>query len=130
MATQGTAQIDFGAFPGASDASLAVASAGIAAGSLVEAWLLPADTTDHLADEHWLESIKVMAGAVVAGVGFTIYGVNTSQINEPMEMLKGANNITISGLLGSPQSFSQQANAGGRGTLIYGKWNVGWVWNT
>ena len=134
MATQGTALLDFGAFPGASDASIAVASAGIAAGSLVEAWLMPADTADHLADEHWVESIKVMAGAVVAGVGFTIYGVNTSQLNEPV-MPDRFNGAMVTGSATAiawraPTSPGTNEDRGGRGTRIYGKWNVGWVWNT
>jgi hypothetical protein len=77
MGAQGTATLDFGAFPGASDASVAVTGqTAILAGSLAEAWLLPADTADHLADEHRLESLDIAAGAVVAGTGFTIYGTN------------------------------------------------------
>lgn len=102
MGAQGTATLDFGAFPGKSDASVAVTGQGsILAGSLVEAWLLPAATADHSADEHLVETLKVMAGTISAGVGFTIYGVNTSQANDPQ----------------------------GRGTRLYGTWNIGWVWN-
>ena len=106
MGAQGTATLDFGAFPGASDASVAVTGqAAIVAGSLVEAWLRPVDTADHTADEHMVESLKVFAAAIVAGTGFTIYGFNTSEINEQPP----------------PQS--------GRGTRIYGTWTVAWVWN-
>ena len=134
MATQGTALLDFGAFPGKSDASVAVPSAGIAAGSLVEAWLFPAATADHTADEHMVETIKVFAGSVVAGVGFTIYGFNTSQLNEPIanEGLLGR----FSGTGAAPGRGQQRAAdpdavaGGGMGTRIYGTWNVAWVWNT
>jgi hypothetical protein len=102
MSAQGTAVLDFGAFPGASDASVAVTGqAGIVAGSLVEAWLLPADTADHLADEHRAETLAVTAGNIIAGTGFTIYGVNTSQISE----------------------------SSGIGTRVYGRWTVAWCWN-
>ena len=74
MAT-GTATIDFGAFPGASDTSLAITGqAAIVAGSLVEAWIRPVTTADHLADEHWVEELDVTAGDIVAATGFTIYG--------------------------------------------------------
>lgn len=129
MGAQGTAELDFGAFPGGSDASVAVTGqASILGTSLVEAWLIPQDTTDHLADEHLLESIRVMAGNIVAGTGFTIYGVNTSQVNEPLEPIKGAKNVTVAGTLNT-QNYSQQQFAGGMGTRIYGKWTVGWVWN-
>lgn len=111
MAT-GTTTLDFGAFPGASDASVAVTGqAGIVAGSLVEAWLLPATTADHTADEHMIETLKVVAGNIVAGTGFTIYGFNTSQLNEPVSLPLG------------------DGYRGGKATRIYGKWNVAWVWN-
>ena len=133
MSTQGTATLDFGAFPGVSDASVAVASAAIGAGSLAEAWIFPAATTDHSADEHLVETIKVFAGSVVAGVGFTIYGVNTSQLNEPVEIAPPANSVHQSTTTAVIQKIAQpaaKAYGGGIGTLIYGKWNIGWVWNT
>jgi hypothetical protein len=75
MAGTGTVSLNFGAFPGKTDATVAVTGqAGIGAGSLVEAWIFPAATTEHTADEHWVENIQVTAGNVVAGTGFTIYG--------------------------------------------------------
>jgi hypothetical protein len=92
---QGTATIDFGAFPGKTDASVAITGqASISAASLVEAWIFPAATADHSADEHMVERLEIIAGNVIAGTGFTIY-----------------------------------AFADGN-TLIYGQWNVAWVWNT
>jgi len=58
MAT-GTTTIDFGAFPGATDATVAVTGqAAIVAGSLVEAWIRPVATADHTADEHRVEEIS------------------------------------------------------------------------
>lgn len=85
MGAQNVAELDFGAFPGKSDASVAVTGqAAIVAGSLVEAWIRPVDTTDHSADEHMLETLKVFAAAIVAGTGFTIYGFNTGQIGETL----------------------------------------------
>ena len=77
MGAQGTADLDFGAFPGKSDASVDVTGqSGILSGSLVEAWIRPVDTADHLADEHRVETLSVVAGNIVAGTGFTIYGLN------------------------------------------------------
>ena len=73
MGAQGTAILDFGAFPGQTDTSLAVADAAILAGSLVEAWIWPLATADHTADEHIVEPLNVFAGNVQAGVGFTLY---------------------------------------------------------
>lgn len=71
----GTATLDFGAFPGTTDTSVTVTGqTGILSTSPVEAWILPAATVEHTADEHWVEALKVVAGNVVAGTGFTVYG--------------------------------------------------------
>lgn len=126
MGAQGTAILDFGAFPGKSDTSVAVTGqAAIVAGSLVEAWIRPVATADHTADEHLLETIRVMAGNIAAGVGFTIYGVNASQINEPL-MPPGGNPLrAVAGLAEGIKAPS----IGGKGTHLYGLWTVAWVWN-
>lgn len=80
MGAQSTASLDFGAFPGASDVSLAITGqTAIAAGSLVEAWIFPAVTADHSEDEHRVEELTIRAGNVVAGTGFTIYGQTTGE---------------------------------------------------
>jgi hypothetical protein len=71
----GTATLNFGAFPGATDTSVAVTEQdSIASDSYVEAWVSPATTVEHTADEHWVESLRVVAGNIQAGTGFTIYG--------------------------------------------------------
>lgn len=72
---RGATTIDFGAFPGTGDASVAVTGLkGIAAGAVVHAWIKVADSADHTADEHAVEPPMIEAGAVVASTGFTIYG--------------------------------------------------------
>jgi hypothetical protein len=132
MAATGTASLDFGVFPGTSHTSLTVTGqVGITAGSLVEAWIFPAATADHTADEHVVESIKVMAGNVVAGTGFTIYGVNTSEINEPVVTPVHPTSVfTASATTIGVKSAQPGANAGGgKGTLIYGVFNIAWVYN-
>ena len=82
MAT-GVAVLDFGAHPGKSIASVDITGQGsIVSDSRVEAWInLPATSghaggayADHSADEHRIEKLKVTAGNISAGVGFTIYG--------------------------------------------------------
>jgi hypothetical protein len=68
--------LDFGAAPGAPDARVQVIDqAGIVEGSQVLAWLFPVATPDHSADEHVLEQLKIVAGQIVPGVGFTIFGL-------------------------------------------------------
>lgn len=105
MGSSGTATLDFGAFPGKSDASVAVTGqAAILAGSLVEAWIRPVATADHSADEHMVETFQVFAGNISVGTGFTIYGFNTSEVTD-------RNPLTV-----------------GLGTRIYGQWTVAWAW--
>ena len=131
MGAQGTATIDFGAFPGASDASVAVTGqAAIVSGSLVEAWIRPEATADHTADEHMVETLKVFAADIVAGTGFTIYGFNTNQINESLETFGGRTNPTTAAqnVAANPLGF-QQLTRGGAGTRLYGSFVVAWVWN-
>jgi hypothetical protein len=102
VGAQGSATLAFGAFPGASDASVDVTGlTGLVTTSLVEAWLVPKATADHSADEHLAEELAVFAYYVADGT-LRIFGRN----NAP--------------------SYPQR---GDNGFKIYGNWNVGWVWN-
>lgn len=72
----GNALLDFGAFPGASVAALAITGqAAIASNSIVQAWIAPADTADHLSDEHIADPPRVYVDTISAGIGFTIRGI-------------------------------------------------------
>jgi hypothetical protein len=114
MGAQGTATLDFGAFPGASDASVVVTGqAGIVAGSLVEAWIRPVGTADHSADEHIFDPPRVVAGNIAAGTGFTIYGWN------PDKNIGGAPSLMN----------TRDREYGGGDTRIYGQWTIAWAWN-
>ena len=133
MGAQGNTSIDFGAFPGTTDASLAVTGQGaIVGGSLVEAWLFPADTADHLADEHFVETIKIMAGNVVAGVGFTIYARNDNPLIEPDPSYPYPEGIDKAAGIGTrpgPDGRERPDTGVSRATCCYGLWSVAWVWN-
>lgn len=108
MGAQGTTLLDFGAFPGKSDASIAVTGqAAILSGSLVEAWVFPTATADHSADEHFAEGLYIVAGSIIAGTGFTIFGRSFGDVPSDDE-----------GLFKS-----------GNSPLRYGKWNIAWCWN-
>jgi hypothetical protein len=127
MGAQGTAILDFGAFPGKSDASVAVTGqAGIVAGSLVEAWIRPVATADHTDTEHMVETLAVFAADIVAGTGFTIYGFNTSQLTEGLQ--PGGEGAAATGAIGAP-SGDGMPRVGGYGTRLYGQWTIAWVWN-
>src|SRR5262245_5759527 len=84
MGAQGTTIVDFGAFPGKSDASATVTGQpSIVSGSLVEAWIYPVATSDHTVDEHIVETLKAVAHTIVPGTGFSITVINTSELFEP-----------------------------------------------
>lgn len=111
MSGQGTSTVNFGAFPGSTDASVTVTGqSGITGTSLVEAWIFPTATTDHTADEHWADPPEVYAGNVVAGTGFTIYAVVKKRSD-------------IGPLSDSTRIKNVDA------PMIYGQWSVAWVWN-
>lgn len=121
----GTATLDFGSFPGKSDASVDVTGqTDILAGSFVQAWLYPTATADHTADEHLVEGIRIVAGNIVPGVGFTIYGINTSEIAEPLQSPGVA---TFRSAASTVYGYAAPS-VGGTGTLIYGTWTVKWSW--
>jgi hypothetical protein len=87
--------------------------------------VFPAATADHSADEHIAETIKVFAGNVVASSGFTIYGVNTNTLNEPLTAPTPA---TFRSAATSVYGVTNPS-VGGAGTRIYGVWSIAWVWN-
>lgn len=108
---QGTTTVNFGTFPGATDAIVNVTGQGsILSTSLVEAWVFPTATADHSADEHWVDGPQVVAGNVVAGTGFTIYASVKPQTDAkaPTDSRRGNSNE-------NPRA--------------YGSWTVAWVWN-
>lgn len=125
-ATYGKTVLDFGAFPGGSDASVTVTGqSGIAAASIVSAWLRPEATPDHTADEHMLETLRVFAGNIIAGTGFTLYGINDSQQHEPL--MPGGSGRAATAVVGA-QADDGSPRIGGRGTRIWGRWTVAWMW--
>lgn len=74
MGQKGVTTVNFGAHPGSDVASVTVTGqTQIAASAAVDAWLLAKETPDHSVDEHLVDGPVVLAGAVVAGVGLTIY---------------------------------------------------------
>lgn len=138
MGAQGITTVNFGAFPGASDASVAVTGqATIVSSSLVEAWIRPVASADHTADEHLVETIGIKAGTIVPGTGFTIYAFNTNTLNEPVlpptheQSLFAYATTAAAQLIGVKTAAPGigRAGGGGTGTRLYGVWNVNWVWN-
>ena len=53
MTGTGTAEVNFGSFPGANEASVIVAAPGVTAATHVEAWVMGSDSTaTHTASDH------------------------------------------------------------------------------
>jgi hypothetical protein len=79
MGATGTATLDFGAYPGLCDASVAVTGqSGIGAGSRVEAWIdTGTATAAHSTDEHVMAAalLDITYRTIIAGIGFTIVGL-------------------------------------------------------
>jgi len=75
---QGTATLNFGSFPGSSEASVAVTGqTSIGVGSKAEAFIMGDDTSgSHTATDHRYAAalIGLTCGTPTAGTGFTIYG--------------------------------------------------------
>lgn len=123
---QGNTTVDFGAFPGKSDAEIDITGqTGFdPLTHQVQVWMRAEDSTDHTADEHLIETIAVGATNFSAGAGFTIRAWNTSQINEP---LTPQGNNRLRNALTMTLGNSSPSN-GGKGTRLYGKWNINWKW--
>ena len=122
MGAQGTATLNFGAFPGDTDTSVTVTGqVGIDATSLVEAWIRPGATADHTADEHIVDAPIVVAGNIVAGTGFTIYGVARDGIPVPDAIYRNQ--------APNPGSQPDTQERGRTSPMPYGTWSVAWVWN-
>ena len=125
----GETTINFGAFPGKSDASVVITGqSAILTGSMLNAWIVPKDTADHSADEHMIETIKIFAGNIVAGVGFTIYAFDTNQIGEP-ELPKRLPRFSGTGQdSGGGKQDVQIQNIGGKFPRPYDLFTIAWSW--
>lgn len=80
----GTDVLDFGAFPGASEAGKFIFAGGVTGTSNIDCWIRPVATADHSSDEHIHENIEIRLGLVTAGVGFVINGHEGNSFGDAM----------------------------------------------
>lgn len=75
MGAQGTATINFGAIGSVGNRSSVnvTGQASILSNSAVEGWLRLEATAEHPVDDLLIDPVKVIAGNIVAGTGFTLY---------------------------------------------------------
>lgn len=113
MGATGTATLDFGAYPGKVDATIAVTGqTGILSGSRVEAWIdTGTATAAHSKDEHIMVNalMDVTYGNISAGTGFTIYGLVRDH--------PGVGGIT-----------SRFQNIAKPVSRLYGTFTIAWAW--
>lgn len=79
----GTATIDWGSFPGANEASVAVTGqGGITTTSHVEAWYMEETLGAKTAADHGYAAMitSLSCGDISNGVGFTIYGKSPEKL--------------------------------------------------
>jgi hypothetical protein len=120
MGAQGTATLDFGAFPGSSVAYVDVVAAGVVAASAVEAWIRPVASTDHTDVDHVAAPMKVV-GVYVSDGNIRIYGINQNDVIPPLEpqpVAMSAGSLRTKTLLDRQKS-----------PMFVGQFNVWWVWN-
>jgi hypothetical protein len=79
----GTATIDFGALPGANEASVVVTGIGTIGGSaLAEAFFMRSTSASHTVNDHSYAALLtgLTCGDVVAATGFTIYARSAEKL--------------------------------------------------
>jgi hypothetical protein len=124
----GTSIVDFGDFPGTTDAELDVTGlTNIQAGSQVMCWIAPVATADHSADEHLVEPLFVYAIDIVAGVGFTLRVVTGNQRFEAA-LRNTYHRGTVAARLGPGQRRPGQVILALRDPEVWGEWTIGWLY--
>jgi len=110
MSANGQTTVNFGAFPGTSEASVDVAGqTGLVVTSEVEGWVLPVDTATHTADENKIERIRVI------GFWFVNDTLRLVAYDNASPAWKDVNYDT--------------KNPGAQAQRLYGEYNLGWAWN-
>jgi hypothetical protein len=121
MGAQGTAVLDFGAFPGSNVAYTDVAAPGIIATSAVEAWIRPEATADHTDTDHVAANMRVVAQYVSDG-NVRIYGLNNNDVTPPEERTAAPEKRPLT-LRHNLTTTRQNA------PMFVGLFNINWVWN-
>jgi hypothetical protein len=82
MSGQGTVTINFGAWPGSQEASVAFTDATVLSTSSVEVWVMASATTaDHTANDHkYLPLLAQFTAEPNAGVGGIVHGRSLTKL--------------------------------------------------
>lgn len=120
MGAQGTATLDFGAFPGSSVTSVDVVATGVISTSAVEAWIRPVASADHTVEDHIIAPMRVV-GQYLSDNNIRIYGININDVMPPFEEQR----LVITGTGARKKTNITRQNA----PMLVGQYNVWWVWN-
>jgi hypothetical protein len=111
MGASGTTTVDFGAFPGKTDALTVVSGqTGFVVTSELEVWIQPVATADHSFEEHMIEQLRPFGVYFADGTFLAWVFHQNSVVQQPSGL--GAQDLKLD-----------------MGTRVYGLWTVGWVWN-
>lgn len=124
MGAQGTAVLDFGAFPGSSVTSVDVVTTGVTSTSAVEAWVRPVASADHTVEDHIIAPIRVV-GQYLSDNNIRIYGINSNDVMPPMEQVIDNRHSTPVTVAARPLVRQQRQGS----PMLVGQYNVWWVWN-
>lgn len=124
MGAQGTAVLDFGAFPGSSVTTVDVVASGVISTSAVEAWIRPVASADHTAEDHMVVPMRVV-GSYLSDGNIRIMGFNTNDVMPPEEVQPASPRARESGTYLRLKSKRDRQNA----PMLVGQYNVWWVWN-
>jgi hypothetical protein len=117
LGAQGTTTVNFGAFPGKTEATTTVSGqTGFISSSLAEAWIYPVATADHSVDEHLTENLVVKAYYISDG--------NIGIVARPTDIWPTRDSST-----GFNQADFNPGNELQTTNLLYGLWTIAWVWN-
>lgn len=125
----GTSIVDFGSGGSLHTTVVVTGQAAILPGSLVYCWVKPEATGTHSADEHIVESIRVLPSDIVAGVGFTLHALSSSELVSEKTPIRAARFLGAGQDAGPGQSARNNLpNPGGKTPLLYNTYNIGWLY--
>ena len=129
--TSGTTTVDFGVFPGKTDAEVTITGqAGIVAGSIVIASIRAVASADHTVGEHVIEQLKVVPYGIVAATGFTLRVICTDPVVASLESGGAGGRGGGANTLASRSIGNAAKERGGFGNgRVYGVWNLNWSWS-
>lgn len=114
--TSGVTTLQFGAFPGAPQASVTVSAIDAAdPNAEIDAWIIPIATTDHSADEHVYDPPRL--GCAIVGTSIVITGFPSGR------------DLYVPASTPFGNTANSQMPVGNTQCMPYGAWSVAWAFS-